>query len=54
MAQQMAAWYESAYPHRQDVLGDYAGRELCAIHGESLLMYCLEEAKVDFQGTMRS
>lgn len=43
-------WRHAAQPRRQDVLGDFAGRELCVIHGESMLMHCLAEAKVDFGG----
>ncbi len=48
--EQFAAWYRAASQRQQDVLGDFAGRELCAILGESLLLKCLADARVDFQG----
>ena len=47
-------WRHAVQPRRQDVLGDFAGRELCAIHGEAMLMHCLTEAKVDFDGMFRN
>ncbi|KAL6921861.1 hypothetical protein FSHL1_005829 [Fusarium sambucinum] len=40
-------WYEGQSPLTVDIVGDFAGRELFAIHGESLIRYCLAEAKVD-------
>ncbi|KAL1903112.1 hypothetical protein Sste5346_000396 [Sporothrix stenoceras] len=47
-AHSLAKWRHAAQPRRQDVLGDFAGRELCVIHGESMLMHCLADARVDF------
>ncbi|KAK4226565.1 hypothetical protein QBC38DRAFT_480095 [Podospora fimiseda] len=35
-------------PSRVDIVGDFAGKGLFAIHGEALLSYCIEEAHVDF------
>jgi hypothetical protein len=43
-------WYESLSPLTVDIVGDFAGRELFVIHGESLIRYCLTEAKVDLDG----
>ncbi|KAK4465798.1 hypothetical protein QBC42DRAFT_167955 [Cladorrhinum samala] len=34
-------------PLRVDIVGDFAGKGLFAIHGEALLQHCLEQAKVD-------
>ncbi|KAF4957474.1 hypothetical protein FSARC_11310 [Fusarium sarcochroum] len=43
-------WYSEQRPLTVDIVGDFAGRELFVIHGESLMRYCLAEAKVDFDG----
>jgi hypothetical protein len=43
-------WYLEQRPLTVDIVGDFAGRELFVIHGESLMRYCLAEAKVDFDG----
>jgi hypothetical protein len=43
-------WYQGQNPLTVDIVGDFAGRELFAIHGESLIRYCLKEAKVDLDG----
>ncbi|KAK3379012.1 hypothetical protein B0T24DRAFT_694358 [Lasiosphaeria ovina] len=41
-------WRTSLYPLKVDIVGDFAGKALVAIHGESLLTHCLREANVDF------
>ncbi|KAM0344559.1 hypothetical protein ACHAPU_007333 [Fusarium lateritium] len=41
-------WYLEQRPLTVDIVGDFAGGELFVIHGESLMRYCLAEAKVDF------
>lgn len=46
----LLAWYAALRPLTVDIVGEFAGRELFAIHGESLIRHCLEEAKVDFDG----
>ncbi|KAJ4265390.1 hypothetical protein NW762_004678 [Fusarium torreyae] len=43
-------WYLEQRPLTVDIVGDFAGRELFVINGESLMRYCLAEAKVDFDG----
>ncbi|KAK6720353.1 hypothetical protein SNK03_003418 [Fusarium graminearum] len=43
-------WYQDQSPLTVDIVGDFAGQELFAIHGESLIRYCLTEAKVDLDG----
>ncbi|GKU07020.1 dead deah box helicase [Fusarium langsethiae] len=40
-------WYQGQTPLTVNIVGDFAGHELFAIHGESLIRYCLTEAKVD-------
>jgi hypothetical protein len=35
---------------RVDLVGDVAGGELFFIHGEGLLLHCLKDATVDFEG----
>ncbi|KAF3801193.1 putative helicase [Colletotrichum gloeosporioides] len=42
-------WRSSLSPLRVDIVGDFAGKELFAIHGESLVAHCLAQAKVDFK-----
>lgn len=49
--EQLLAWYASQRPLTVDIVGDFAGHELFAVHGESLIRHCLEESKVDFDGT---
>lgn len=44
----MLAWYGSLLPLKVDVVGDFAGKELFAIHGDSMLLHCLAKAKVDY------
>ncbi|KAJ2968269.1 hypothetical protein NQ176_g9265 [Zarea fungicola] len=41
-------WYHALRALRVDLIGDFAGRELFAIHGDALLLHCISEAKVDF------
>ncbi|RDA83809.1 hypothetical protein CP532_4611 [Ophiocordyceps camponoti-leonardi (nom. inval.)] len=44
----LISWFESISPLRVDIVGDFAGKELFAIHGDSLLLHCLTQSKVDF------
>ncbi|KAH6623294.1 hypothetical protein F5144DRAFT_457365, partial [Chaetomium tenue] len=41
-------WRASLNPLVVDVVGDFAGRGVFAIHGEALLTHCLTNARVDF------
>jgi hypothetical protein len=45
---EFSRWRASLYPVQVDIVGDFAGRGLFAIHGEALLTYCLEDSRVDF------
>lgn len=47
----LSHWYQSLAPLRVDIVGDFAAKELFAIHGDSLLLHCVTNAKVDFAGT---
>ncbi|KAL1860353.1 hypothetical protein Daus18300_009266 [Diaporthe australafricana] len=40
-------WYKSLHPLHVDLVGDFAGKELFAIHGDALMLYCINKAKVD-------
>lgn len=44
---ELSLWYHSLSPTKVDVVGDFAGKGLFAIHGDSLLLYCTRRAKVD-------
>ena len=37
---------------RVDLVGDYAGQELFLIDGDSLLLRCLSDSKLDFDGKL--
>ncbi|OAA65016.1 DEAD-like helicase [Cordyceps fumosorosea ARSEF 2679] len=45
----LVAWYQALRPLRVDLIGDFAGKELFAIHGEALLTHCISEAKVEYR-----
>jgi hypothetical protein len=50
-AAHVLSWYAKLRPLTVDIVGDFAGRELFLVNGESLLRYCLEESRVDYDGT---
>ncbi|KAG6040949.1 hypothetical protein E4U41_006540 [Claviceps citrina] len=47
--QELLLWYHSLSPIRVDIVGDFAGKELFAIHGDSLLLYCTGRGRVDME-----
>ncbi|KAH6899942.1 hypothetical protein B0T10DRAFT_570328 [Thelonectria olida] len=47
-AEELLAWYSTRRTIEIDIVGDFAGDELFAIHGESLIRHCLAQSKVDF------
>lgn len=47
-------WDDSLNPLRVDVVGDFAGKGLFGIHGESLVSHCITQAKVDYAGSKTS
>ncbi|KAM3468561.1 hypothetical protein MY5147_007806 [Beauveria neobassiana] len=49
MERKLFDWYQALRPLRVDLIGDFAGKELFAIHGEALLTHCISEAKLNYQ-----
>ena len=46
----LLSWYSTKTSLTVDIVGDFAGRELFLVHGESLIRHCLPQSKVDFHG----
>ena len=46
------AWYDTGRPMWIDLVGDYAGRELFLVEGDSLLRECFEDQRIDFDGNL--
>jgi hypothetical protein len=44
------SWYDSSRPMFIDLVGDYAGKELFMVEGDSLLRHCFEDERIDFDG----
>jgi hypothetical protein len=44
------AWYDSSKPMVIDLVGDYAGKELFLVEGDSMLRECFEDERIDFKG----
>lgn len=44
------AWYDAAKPRFIDLVGDYAGKELFLVEGDSLLRLCFSDERLDFSG----
>ncbi|KAI9055505.1 hypothetical protein LZ554_000454 [Drepanopeziza brunnea f. sp. 'monogermtubi'] len=42
------SWYDRTRPMWIDLIGDYAGKELFLVEGDSLLRECFEDERVDF------
>ncbi|KAF8857718.1 P-loop containing nucleoside triphosphate hydrolase protein [Acephala macrosclerotiorum] len=42
------AWYDSTRPMYIDLVGDYAGKELFLVEGDSLLRECFDDGRIDF------
>jgi hypothetical protein len=45
-------WYDCTRPMFIDLVGDYAGKELFLIEGDSLLRECFEDERIDFDGEL--
>jgi hypothetical protein len=43
-------WYDNTRPMFIDLVGDYAGKELFLVEGDSLLRMCFDDERIDFQG----
>jgi hypothetical protein len=50
--QSILNWYDSTRPMFIDLVGDYAGKELFLVEGDSLLRECFEDERVDFAGML--
>lgn len=48
------SWYDRTRPMWIDLVGDYAGKELFLVEGDSLLRECFEDERIDFAGKVRS
>jgi hypothetical protein len=46
------SWYDARTPRILDLVGDYAGRELFLVEGDSLLRACFEDDRIDFDGNV--
>ena len=44
------SWYDRTRPMWIDLIGDYAGKELFLVEGDSLLRECFEDERIDFAG----
>jgi hypothetical protein len=44
------SWYDARKPRILDLVGDYAGKELFLVEGDSLLRACFEDDRIDFDG----
>lgn len=45
-------WYDASRPRMIDLVGDYAGKELFLVEGDSLLRECFEDERIDFNGIL--
>jgi hypothetical protein len=46
----ITSWYDCSRPMWIDLIGDYAGKELFLVEGDSLLRECFEDDRIDFDG----
>jgi hypothetical protein len=51
---ELSDWYLSLHTTVLDLVGDYAGKELFLIEGDSLLLQCFDDPNLDFEGTIFS
>ena len=45
-------WYDTTRPMFIDLVGDYAGKELFLVEGDSLLRVCFEDERIDLEGNL--
>lgn len=46
----MEDWYNGLNARVLDLVSDYAGRELFCLEGDSLVLECLDDPSLDFEG----
>jgi hypothetical protein len=51
-ASSVLSWYDARTPRILDLVGDYAGKELFLVEGDSLLRACFEDGRIDFEGKL--
>jgi hypothetical protein len=52
-ATSVLSWYETQVRARRvDIVGDYAGKELFLIEGDSVLLHSFSDPKLDFEGIL--
>ena len=49
-SESIISWYDCSRPMWIDLVGDYAGKELFLVEGDSLLRECFEDERIDFTG----
>ncbi|KAI5919768.1 hypothetical protein F4810DRAFT_714118 [Camillea tinctor] len=47
--ERLARWYAVLRSRHVDIVGDYGGKELFLIHGDSLILHCIGSSRVDFE-----
>ena len=50
MDSEILEWYQGLQNRILDLVGDYAGNERFLLEGDSLLLHCFGDAKIDFEG----
>lgn len=49
----LAEWYGALLPRRVDIVGDFGGKQLFLIDGDSLLIHSVATSAVDYDGNMQ-
>ena len=49
--ERLERWFRTLSPTRIDLIGDFAGRELFIIEGDSLLRTAFSDERIDMYGT---
>lgn len=50
MDSELQNWYLRLRTQTLDLVGDYAGKELFLLEGDSLLLQCFGDPKIEFEG----
>ena len=50
MDSEVLEWYQGLQNRVLDLVGDYAGNERFLLEGDSLLLHCFGDPKIDFEG----
>lgn len=49
---EIQGWYRGLRMQTLDLVGDYAGNELFLLEGDSLLLQCFGDPKIEFEGKL--